>query len=462
MGMFAIRGDSYWETFIPGRPIFDPLSALLMLMGAALAVRRFREPAYGFIVIWLVVMFVPSLLVIEANPSHVRATALIPAIFILPALGAVWLWEAWESRLVARRADASVMLRAVPVFVVSLAFLGGAFHTYHSYFGIWANGPKIAQHFNARQFIPLDVICRMVRTERNIQVEPGLPVPARFGEQVFVYGFDLPKDIRAGGTMTVRWYWRILSANQRGFTFTNQLFGEDDHRRGQFDERCFVPDDWPTGTSGISTFEMQIDPQAPTGAYWLHAAIYDRGGLSDSNLPVFDAQERQVGNQLILGPIKVHGRLPASASGGRVSNPPVPDSVLQASFADQIDLLGYSLGEDDLAPGGSLDLTLFWSPRGRPMRDYTVFVHLLDYQEQIQGQADSPPRDGRYPTSIWDAGEVIADLHTLSLGTELPAGEYHVAIGLYDPETGERVGIVDGNGQISEDRLIISGLAVGG
>ena len=462
MGMFAIRGDSYWETFIPGRPIFDPLSALLMLMGAALAVRRFREPAYGFIVLWLVVMFVPNLLAIDGTPNHLRATALIPAIFILPAFGAVWLWEAWESRLFLRQSDRSVMLRAVPVFVVSLAFLGGAFHTYHSYFGIWANGPKIAQHFNARQFIPLDVICRMVRTERNIQVEPGLPVPARFGEQVFVYGFDLPKDIRAGETMTVRWYWQILSASKRKFAFTNQLFGEDAHRYGQFDERCFVPDDWPIGTSGISTFEIQIDSEAPTGAYRLHAAIYDRSGDGTSNLPVFDAQELQVGNQLILGPIKVHGRPPASASDGTVSNPPVPDNLLPASFADQIDLLGYSLGEDDLAPGGSLDLTLFWSPRGRPMRDYTVFIHLLDDQEQIRGQADSPPRAGRYPTSIWDAGEVISDLHTLSLGPDLPAGEYHLAIGLYDPETGQRVGVVDGNGQIAGDRVIISGLAVGG
>ena len=316
LGMFAIRGDSYWDTFIEGRPIFDPMSALLMLMGAALAVRRFREPAYGFIVIWLVVMFVPSLLVIEANPSHVRATALIPAIFILPALGAVWLWEAWESRLFLRQADASVMLRAVPVFVVSLAFLGGAFHTYHSYFGIWANGPKIAQHFNARQFMPPDVVCRMVRTEHDIQTEPELPLPARFGEQVFVYGFDLPKNVRAGGTMTVRWHWQILSDSERKFAFTNQLFGDDDRRYGQFDERCFVPYDWPIGTSGISTFEIQIDSEAPTGAYRLHAAIYDRSGDGTSNLPVFDAQERQVGNQLILGPIKVHGRLPASASGG--------------------------------------------------------------------------------------------------------------------------------------------------
>ena len=57
---------------------------------------------------------------------------------------------------------------------------------------------------------------------------------------------------------------------------------------------------------------------------------------------------------------------------------------------------------------------------------------------------------------------MISDLHTLSLGPDLPAGEYHLAIGLYDPETGQRVGVVDGNGQIAGDRVIISGLAVGG
>ena len=454
LGMFAIRGDTFWSQNISGRPIFDPLSALLMLVGLALAVRRFRQPAYSFIVIWLAVMFVPGFLAIENNPNHLRATGLIPAIFILPALGAAWLWEAWESRLPVQ-VGRLTLLRSLPVFLVLLAFLGGAFHTYHSYFGIWANGPKIAQDFNAKQFMPPDVICRMMRTERDIQFEPGLPVPARFGEQVFVYGFDLPKDVRAGTTMTVRWYWRILSTDGGGLAFSNQLFGEDGQRRGQFDERCFVPDDWPIGASGISTFEIQIDSEAPTGAYWLHTAIYDRGGqVKSSNLSVFDTQGRPAGNYLRLGPIKVHGRLPASV--------PEIENQLSASFADQIDLLGYRVSNHNLAPSESLDLTLFWSPRGRPSDDYTVFAHLLDSQGQIRGQADSPPRAGRYPTSVWDAGEVIVDLHTLALGPDLPAGEYHLAIGLYDPENGQRVEVVDEAGQIVGDRVIISGLAVRG
>ena len=91
-----------------------------------------------------------------------------------------------------------------------------------------------------------------------------------------------------------------------------------------------------------------------------------------------------------------------------------------------------------------------------------MFAHLLDSQEQIRGQADSPPRAGRYPTSVWDAGEVIVDLHTFALGPDLPAGEYHLAIGLYDPENGQRVEVVDEAGQIVGDRVIISGLAVRG
>ena len=113
-------------------------------------------------------------------------------------------------------------------------------------------------------------------------------------------------------------------------------------------------------------------------------------------------------------------------------------------------------------PGQSLDLILFWSPRGRPTQDYTVFVHLLDSQGQLRGQADSPPTSGRYPTSVWDAGEFIADLQTLSLTPDLPSGKYTLLIGLYFQETGQRLPTVDENGQITKDHVTITGLVVEG
>src|SRR5437867_460538 len=65
---------------------------------------------------------------------------------------------------------------------------------------------------------------------------------------------------------------------------------------------------------------------------------------------------------------------------------------------------------------------------GKPVRDYTAFVHVLDAQNQIVAQEDSPPRQGSYPTSLWDAGEVVDDPHPLSFGSAL--GQ-QLEIGLY-------------------------------
>ena len=540
MGMFAIRGDGGWYYNISARPIFDPLSALLMLMGIALVLRRFRQPAYGFVAIWLVVMFVPSLLAVQGTPNHLRATAIIPAIFILPALGATWLWEAWESRDPEK-------LRSVPVLLVTLAFLVGTIHTFQSYFGLWVKRAELTDVFSGDRMATLQVALSManresetifvaggdyydprppfmlsgrpeaqfVRTfdaERSIifpadhaggkylltwmpphapmmsryfdevsskvvetapsgrpitmrslrdprpQFEPEWIVPARFGEAIFVYGLDFPRDIQAGGRMTIRWYWQLLSIDQREFAFTNQLYGADGQRRGQLDGRAFTSDYWPIGTSGVSTFVVHIDPDAPTGAYWLHAAIYDQGVSDAANLPVFDAQGIQAGNRLTLGPIKVHGR--ASEELGSVA--PVPENRLGVSFADQIDLLGYSLSARSLSPEDSFELDLLWSPRGRPKGEYTVFVHFLDSEGQIHAQADSPPKGGEYPTSVWDAGEFISDRRTISLGPDLPPGEYSLAIGLYDPSTGRRLELIDENNRAEGDHLTITGLAVGG
>ena len=290
--------------------------------------------------------------------------------------------------------------------------------------------------------------------------DPDSPVRAQFGDHILLYGFDMPDNARAGTIMTVRWYWRILTSDQWELAFSNQLFGWDGDRRGQLDDRPFAPNYWPAGTSGISTFEIDIDPETPTGAYWLRAAAYDRGRQDTSNLPIFDPQGNHVGGQLTLGPIKVHGRPPAPSSEGLLPGPPSPDNFLPANFGDQIGLLGYNLEDRVLTPGASFELKLYWTPRGRPTQDYTVFVHLLDSEGQLRSQADSPPTSGKYPTSVWDAGEFIADLHTLSIAPDLPAGEYRVAIGLYDPHTGQRLQILDGDGTPTGDFVTITGMVV--
>ena len=243
--------------------------------------------------------------------------------------------------------------------------------------------------------------------------EPQWPLQARFDDQILVYGFDLSGDAQAGVPLTVRWYWRILADEQRVLAFSNQLFGDDGERRGHLDAPGYDPNYWPVGTTGITLFQIDIDPETPTGAYWLRLATYDRGSQDTSNLTVFDPQGNQAGKHLSLGPIKVHGRPPGPSSEGLLPSPIIPDNLLPTTFADQIGLLGYNLSDHSLVPGQSLDLTpLLVAPGQTEPRLYRL--------RPFVGFQRTAPRSSRFPSHLGEVphlslGRRRGDLrHTLS------------------------------------------------
>jgi hypothetical protein len=109
-----------------------------------------------------------------------------------------------------------------------------------------------------------------------------------------------------------------------------------------------------------------------------------------------------------------------------------------------------------------VSLTLYWEARREVGRDYTVFTHLIDSDDQMWAQKDNPPRGGNYPTSFWDQGELIRDDYDLPLPSDTPLGEYVVEIGLYLPSTGERLPVLDYAGQVVDDRVLLDTIAVTG
>ena len=118
--------------------------------------------------------------------------------------------------------------------------------------------------------------------------------------------------------------------------------------------------------------------------------------------------------------------------------PPQPKHPADVDFDDVGKLVGYDLDlpEAGLAQGGTLDLTLHWQALASADRAYTVFVHLVDEKGDIRGYGDSEPGGGAYPTTGWLPGEYLADLHTVTVAPDAPAGTYRLAVGLYDPVTG--------------------------
>jgi hypothetical protein len=101
-----------------------------------------------------------------------------------------------------------------------------------------------------------------------------------------------------------------------------------------------------------------------------------------------------------------------------------------ACFADGIELLTAeaAFGRSGL----SLDLT--WRAAARPSFDYTVFVHLVA-QEAVISQVDAYPVAGRYLTSWWRPGDMIADAYTLPAPPGAGLSDAYLRIGLYRWDT---------------------------
>lgn len=78
-------------------------------------------------------------------------------------------------------------------------------------------------------------------------------------------------------------------------------------------------------------------------------------------------------------------------------------------------------------------------------KDYRVFVHFLDSHNALLFNDDHDPPE---PTSSWDAGSTLEYERTLFIPLYPYLGTVSINVGLYIPETGERLGLAgtdDGN-----------------
>jgi hypothetical protein len=140
----------------------------------------------------------------------------------------------------------------------------------------------------------------------------------------------------------------------------------------------------------------------------------------------------------VLGQVQVVGRT-------RDFEVPPMRYQLQADFAGQVTLLGYDLDLSPVGAGESARLTLYWQAQREVETAYNVFVHLLNESQNIVIQVDQEPRRGEAPTTGWLTGEVVTDEFEITVPEEM-ATVRSIAVGLYDPSTGERVPVLNAEG----------------
>jgi len=86
--------------------------------------------------------------------------------------------------------------------------------------------------------------------------------------------------------------------------------------------------------------------------------------------------------------------------------------------------------ETPLRAGDLLHLTFYWQAQITPAQDWVFRLELLDGRGRTVSELFSPPAGDAYPTSRWQAGEIVRGEHDLLLPAGLTPGRYRLRLTL--------------------------------
>jgi hypothetical protein len=294
------------------------------------------------------------------------------------------------------------------------------------------------------------------RYQRLADAAPAAGMPVRFGEGIELLNYRItPPEVRAGSVVHVALDWRCVAPMKQSYKMFAHVLGYDDVRLTQIDtvpyHGRFATLLWQPGQEFRDEYDLFITGKARPSLGKIQIGFFpwqDPG----QRLPVYTADSRLLGDHFELNAFKI---APKSLQRPNIDNP------LHVQFGKSISLLGYALRTSPPArPSHALTFTLYWETAARVSQDYIIFVHILSNKDEIVAQQDAPPQRGNYPISIWAPGEVVVDEHSLPLPADMSAGDYRLALGLYDPQNGQRLPAEAVDLAVSDGRVVITNITV--
>jgi hypothetical protein len=396
LAMFSLRGDDDPRNNLPGRPALDAFLSVGFLLGGTLALIRIRKPEYAFLVFWLGIMLLPTILS-DYAPHYKRAIGVTPALAILTANGILALKEG-----VQRFTQSKTMLIQRGGYFITLLAIGGGLvgstlDTYHDYFMIWGKEDGLYYSFDVGMVSMAEYVGRLSSDEKV--------------------------------------YLSPLQATLPTIVFT---LGEKGRLKSYDGRLCQV---LPGHSEGATTYLVVVREDGRSLAllqrYWPQGDVVEE---------FFDWAG---------GSYAVAYRVPPG-SGVTVE----PQHPLAVNLGGKVRLLGYDLKAESYKPGEVIGLTLYWQALTAVEKDYTVFTHLLGSYNPLTngllwGGHDSRPGGGTYPTTVWEAGEIVIDEYGIPIQADAPPGEYQLEVGMYHLETMERLSVLDDSGAVRDDRILL-------
>ncbi len=332
---FTFTGDTWPHQNLPGRPVFaDPISIVLFYAGLLIALWRWRDPRYGFLLLWLAGALAPSIVTSDA-PSSIRNILGLIVVFVFPALALVeasrWIRQRMQDRCFLLPAS-----RALRVLLLAPCL----FLTARDYFILWPQNDIARFNYQA------DLTAVAHRLDelppRTPATVAGLSVHTMDGPGLELASRRDVRDIRLCDARETL----VVPAGKDVRVFVPQVVPFDNDLRQQ-----------------LLGWGAKADPQSSFTSYHLSDDVTLRRDLQ---------------------------RLEAMAT--------LPDGTpvaLPISFEGRLAFLGYEWLRADFVPGEIHSLLTYWRVESPPPTPLKIFVHLMGESEASIVQHDglgSPPQ----------------------------------------------------------------------
>ncbi|MBI5305135.1 MAG: DUF2079 domain-containing protein [Chloroflexi bacterium] len=249
----------------------------------------------------------------------------------------------------------------------------------------------------------------------------------RFGDHLFLLGYTATPTTTLKGGMTVRpsmiWQTDRLTTEQSKFLI--QVVDQQGHiwatSYGEPQDGNLPTAQWRVGARIGDQYRLNLPVTMPADEYHLVLQVTDLNGAARQ---AFDSQNNSLGHLVVVASLPIE-KNKQSVLGSQLEM----GNRLFADFAE-IRLLGFELDQHEFKPGQIVSLGLYWRARNQPQGDYLVRVELRDDSRNVVYAQTQRPAHNAYPTTEWDAGEVLLDWRDLTLPEKIHPGTYSVNVAL--------------------------------
>lgn len=389
-------GDAFLAYNIPGRPVFDIISAVFFVTGLLVCLWRWRRPPFAFLLLWFGVGIVPSL-VTGPTANTTRNLAAISAVFLLPPVGFTAAVEWLQAR--ARQPISGKVWGTAAV--AWLAFAG--WFSARDYFLRWAESPEVR---GAYQRTLIEALRRLQQDAADLPIVISTVYPGPAHDP------SIARVMLPQSHFEMRWvdarYALALPAGR--------------------DVRVVVPASTPANPAFAEllrpeeTVTLRSDDLDPSFTlYTLEARPFTRWAADETWAAVNFNDALDLVAARWLKPEVRPGETADLLTIWRVTHPDRVGPIVPPAFTT----------------------------------DVVMFTHVLDERGGILTQRDSLEA----PSWDWQAGDLIAQVHPVMVPPETAPGEYQTAVGVYDRASGARLPIIGPDGP-GETRAFVPPLAV--